>query len=93
MRRRLATAVVVVAGILCAVYLGDYAVLRYRLARNSALGKVTVYRYYAIQKKANKVEYVFQGTEDVTCVHALFPHMSYSPCWYAERHTEKRTEI
>jgi len=93
MRRRLATAAVVVIAMFGAIYVGDYAVLRFRAARNVALGKVTVYRYYAIQKKANKVEYVFQGAEDVTCVHALFPHMSYSPCWYVERHTEKRTDI
>jgi hypothetical protein len=94
MRRRLAIGMFSVVGLLCALYAGDYAVLRYRAARNRGpFGTVTVYRYYAIQKKANKVEYVFNGTEDQTCVHALFSHMSYPPCWYLERHTEQRTNI
>jgi len=94
MRRKLAIVTVAVVGLLCAIYTGDYALLHYRSARNrQPFGTVTVYRYYAIQKKSNKVEYVFNGTENQTCVHSLFPHMSYRPCWYLERHTEKRTDI
>jgi len=94
MRPKLAIVIVAVIGFLCAIYAGDYAVWRYRAVRNRRpFGSVTVYRYYAIQKKANKVEYVFNGTENQTCVHSLFFHMSYQPCWYLERHTEKRTEI
>jgi hypothetical protein len=27
----------------------------------------------------------------VTCVHSLFPHMGYQPCWYLSRHSEQRT--
>jgi hypothetical protein len=94
MRRRLAIGTVSMIGLWCAIYAGDYAALRYREARNRGpFGTVIVYRYYAIQKKANKVEYVFNGTEDQTCVHSLFSHMHYRPCWYLERHTEKRTDI
>jgi hypothetical protein len=94
MRSKLVIGTVSVLGLLCVIYAGDYAVLRFRLAGNSsALGSVTVYRYYAIQKKANKVEYVFNGTENQTCAHSLFPHMNYRPCWYLERHSEQRTNI
>lgn len=51
MRRRLAIGTMTVIGLLCAVYAADYAVVRYRVARNRApSGTVTVYRYYAIQK-------------------------------------------
>ena len=94
MRRKLAIGILSVAGFLCIIYAGDYALLRYRAARNPGVfGSVTVYHYLAIQKKANKVEYVFNGTEDQTCVHSLFSHMGYRPCWYSERHTEQRTNI
>jgi len=76
------------------LYAGDYLALRYRmLKQQNPFGAVTVYRYYAIQKKANKVEYVFDGTENQTCVHSLFPHVGDRPCWYVQRHTEKKIEI
>jgi hypothetical protein len=78
----------------CLVYAGDYVVVRYRVARNRApFGTVTVYHYYAIQEKANRVQYVFNGTDNQICVHSLFPHMSHSPCWYVERHTEQLANI
>lgn len=93
-KRRLIAGPLALVGLLCAVYLGDYAVIRYRVAtKRGGLGTVTVYHYYAIQEKANKVQYVFNGSEDQTCVHALFPHMSYPPCWWVERHKEKRSDI
>jgi hypothetical protein len=22
-----------------------------------------------------------------SCIHAMFPHFGYTPCWYAVRHT------
>ncbi len=65
------------------------------MARNrGAFGTVTIYHYYdyAIQKKANKTEYVFKGS-DQTCVHSLLPHIGRSPCWYLQRHTEQRSDI
>jgi len=93
-KRALKIAPLLLFGLLCLVYLADYAVLKYRVAENrGALGTVTVYSYYAIQKKGNKVEYVFNGTQNETCVHTLFPHMGYAPCWYVERHREQRTDI
>jgi hypothetical protein len=79
--------------LLILLYAGDYLVLRYQKARGRAFGSVTIYRYYAIEKKANRVEYDAAGTENQTCVHTLFPQVGYIPCWYAERHTEKKIEI
>src|SRR5271168_1056658 len=49
---------------------------------------LTAPRVFAIAEKGNKTEYQIDAenpTQTVTCVHALFPHAGYSPCWQAER--------
>lgn len=81
----------VVAGV---IYLGDYAVLRYRIFRNQApYGTVTVNAYYAVPQKTGKMEYDFDSTQQQTCVNSLFPHMSYAPCWYLRKHTDKQIQL
>ncbi len=75
---------------LALLYLGDYAVVR---LRHEPTGTVTVRHYMAIQEKANRVEYVFNGAENETCAHSIFPQMGYPPCWYLSRHPEQRVEI
>jgi hypothetical protein len=80
--------------LLLALYTGDYLVLRYRMAKNrNPFGTVTISRYYVIQEKANKIEYVFLDSRPETCVHALFPHVGDLPCWYLNGHTERKIEI
>jgi hypothetical protein len=88
---RLLVAVVVLLGL---VYAGDYLSLRYRIPRSRAqFGSVTVREMYAIHEKNNKTEYQFTPPQDEVCVQSLFPHFGYSPCWYLQRHTEKRIDI
>ena len=72
------------------LYGGDYSIFR---LRHSPTGTVTVRRYLAIQEKANRVEYVFNGEQNQTCVQSLFPHMGSTPCWYLSRHSEQRVDI
>ena len=79
--------VAVLAGAL--FYFGDYGVLR---LRGTPTGTVVVRRYYAIQEKANRVEYVFDKNENQTCVRSLFAHLGYESCWYLSRHQEQRIE-
>jgi hypothetical protein len=79
--------------LLVLVYAGDYAVLRIRIARNTAYGSVTVRQYYAIQEKNNRTEYVFGSTQDQTCVNSLFGHQGLLPCWYLRRHPEQQVQI
>jgi hypothetical protein len=55
------------------------------------MGTVTIQRYDAISEKNNKTEFDFESPITVTCVHSLFPHMGYQPCWYLSRHSEQRT--
>jgi hypothetical protein len=79
-----------VIGCAIAIYSGDYLVFR---IRHEPTSTVTVRRYYAIQQKANRVEYVFNGEQNQTCVKALFPHLGSQPCWYLSRHAEQRIDI
>jgi hypothetical protein len=75
--------------LLAVVYGGDYAVFA---LRHEPTGTVAVRRYYAIQEKANRVEYVFDQERNQTCARALFPHRGYVPCWYLSRHAEQRVD-
>ncbi|MFY9912374.1 MAG: hypothetical protein WCF22_24110 [Candidatus Sulfotelmatobacter sp.] len=75
-------------------YAVDYCVFRYRVAENrKAFGQVTVQSYDAVQQKSGKTQFIFNPPEVQTCVHALFPHAGFVPCWYLERNTEPRTDI
>ena len=76
------------------VYVGDYALLRYRIARNwMPYGSVTVQVYYAVPQKTGKMEYDFQSSQPETCVTSLFPHIAHLPCWYARKHTDREIKL
>jgi len=74
-------------------YACDYGVLRYRMARGTGLGSVTVDTYYAIHQKNGKTEFQTLDPQPQTCVNSLFPHQGITPCWYLSRHPEKRIDI
>jgi hypothetical protein len=51
------------------------------------LETLTATRVLAIPEKGNKASYEIdqQNPEQtITCVHSLFPHSGYSPCWYVK---------
>ena len=76
------------------VYAGDYVLIRYRVAKNSnAYGTVRVRRYYAVTMKNGKPEYYFDQPTDQTCVHSLFPHLGYVPCWYLARKATQEVKM
>ena len=76
-----------------ALYICDYASIRYRLSKNhSPLGTVQIQRYYAVREKDRKTEFMFAEPETQTCVHSLFPHLGYRPCWYVGRRNVKRID-
>jgi hypothetical protein len=73
------------------IYMGEDVSVRYRIPRSrEPLGKVTVRRYGAIPQKAGKTEFIYEEPLVETCVHALFPHMGFAPCWYLQRQGEQR---
>jgi DNA-binding Lrp family transcriptional regulator len=83
-----------VLGVTALAYVVDYAVFRYRVARNrQPYGQITVTSYDAVPQKNGKTEFIFDPPQVQTCVNALFPRSGYVPCWYLQRHTEPRTNI
>jgi hypothetical protein len=76
------------------LYAGDYAILRYRIARHkNPFGAVTVTPEYVVHEKNGKTEYDFAQPQNQTCSHSLFPQAGYQPCWYLSRHTEQQIQI
>lgn len=90
--KRAAVAVILMAALL---YAGDDLLVRWKMAypkAGEAFGTVHMERLYAIPQKNGKIEYEFDAQQpEVTtpCVHALFPHMGNSPCWYLRRISQK----
>jgi hypothetical protein len=94
LKRLIAGIFLSVLGLAAAAYAVDYAVFRYRVAEDrQPFGQITVSRYYAIEQKSGKTQFIFQPPEAQSCVHSLFPRASFVPCWYLQRHTEQRTDI
>jgi hypothetical protein len=79
---------------LAALYGGDYLTIRARVWKGMApFGTVQIERYAAVHEKNGKTEFIFDQPETGTCVHSIFPHLGYAPCWYLNRHAEKKTDI
>lgn len=89
--RQILLAVILISG---AIYLLDYAVLRYRIATDKTpFGTVTVRVYYAVPRKDQKTEFLVGDPQEQTCVHSLLPHMGDLPCWYLATHKEQRVNM
>jgi hypothetical protein len=72
----------------------DWAVFEVRvMTKRNPYGSVTVDHYYAVGEKGGKTEFIFDPPQPQTCVHALFPHAGFSPCWYLSRHPEQKTDV
>lgn len=52
-----------------------------------------VRKVYAVKQKNGSTSFLFDDPAPESCVNALFPHSSASPCWYVSRHPEKRVEM
>lgn len=88
MKLRIVIAILI---ILALVYLADDLAIHYRILRSrEPFGTVTIQRYDAIAQKNGKTEFDFEAPVTQRCVHSLFPHMGYQPCWYLSRHAEQR---
>jgi hypothetical protein len=76
--------VLITAGAL--LYAGDFLWFEYRIHNakpNDPLETVTF--YYATAMKNRKVEVFYDQPQTQTCVHSLFPHQGYRPCWRFDR--------
>jgi len=86
---RVVLAIVVLSAVL---YAGDYLSVRYRMTKKMAsdpLDSMKIQRTYVIPHKDGRAEIIFGEPETQMCVHSLFPHMGYTPCWYMKRQAEK----
>ena len=93
MKRIVALVCLALAVLLALVWAGDYALLRYRMhTSRNPFGVVRVEPYYAVPRKDGRVEFLYQDPQDQTCVNSLFPRAGYAPCWYLNRHREKRID-
>jgi len=85
-------ALIIAAAVIALVYAADFAQFHLRTTgKNSgpAFGTVKMQPYYVIPHKGGKAEYIFGDPQDQTCIHALFPHSGYTPCWYLARQSAK----
>lgn len=77
---------------LAAVYAGDLLWLAIRSidpTPTNPYESMTRRRVLAIPQKNGKTSYQIDAerpTETLTCVHALFPHHGYPPCWKLKPH-------
>jgi len=81
---------IIALGTIAVAYATDYALLRHKMNQNhgaDALGSVT--SYYGTALKDGKMEIFTDQPQVETCVHSIFPHSGYRPCWYASRNTVK----
>ena len=85
--KRIPAAIAVLAVV---VYIGDYIVVR---LRSEPTATVQVTKLYAVLQKDGKTEYEAGEPEIQTCVNSIFPHMSYSPCWYVKRHRTQQVNL
>jgi len=94
LRIRLFEGMLVLATLALLAYVIDDLIFRYRVASSrNPFGSVTVQSYYAVGQKNGKTEYLFDPPQSQTCIHSLFSHAGYAPCWYLSRHSEQRTNI
>jgi hypothetical protein len=73
------------------VYIGDYLFVRFRMTRNLSgdpFESRMIERAYGIPHKNGSAEIVTDPPESETCVHSIFPHMGYEPCWYLNRNSK-----
>jgi len=75
---------------LALVFCADYVYVRIRMIHAKPADPfetITSLRILAIPEKNGKTEYETDARnpeQTVTCVHSLFPHYGYSPCWYVK---------
>src|SRR5262249_8782407 len=80
--------------ILGLLYIGDDLLVRYRMAHRVERDPLDQVTYYiATPLKNGRVEVFSDQPQTEVCVHALFPHLGYRPCWYVASHTVRRVSF
>jgi hypothetical protein len=79
-----------IGGVLIALaavcYAADFVWFEYRVRNAKPTDPLeTVTFYYATAMKNGKVEVFYDQPQTQTCVHSIFPHAGYRPCWRFNR--------
>jgi hypothetical protein len=69
-----------------ALFAGDWAVWRIRVARGGGMGQLQVSRIQVAPLKGNKEEYYSDGAAEVDCSRSIFPQAGAGACWWLARH-------
>ncbi|MBZ5659565.1 MAG: hypothetical protein LAO08_04095 [Acidobacteriia bacterium] len=99
MRLLLKRMLIAVAVLLAVAYVYDYLSVLHRKAahmQGDPFDSVTYPHLLAIPQKGNRVEYALDAQSPMMtepCVHSLFPHEGYSPCWYVSRKAQSPTPM
>jgi hypothetical protein len=89
-------AAVALVAALIVIYAGDFLWLHYRIWKprpNDPFASIKLDRFYAITQKNGREDYEPADTQSVTCVHSIFPHSGFSPCWYVVRQNGKPIQM
>jgi hypothetical protein len=81
---------------LALLYAGDAFSVHSRMSHKTAvdpLETTTVRPLYDVPRKDGKDEFDFGDPVTQTCIHSLFPHLGYMPCWYLNRQNQKPIPI
>lgn len=76
----------VLVALVAVAYAGDFVWFEFRIHNakpNDPLETVTF--FYATGVKGGKVEVFYDQPQTQICVHAIFPHRGYRPCWRFNR--------
>jgi hypothetical protein len=85
--------------LLATAYGYDFASVRRRVSAQKPGDPFDVVTYphiLAIPQKGNKVDYELDAQspmESDPCIHSLFPHYGYTPCWYVLRKSKTFTQM
>ena len=75
-------------GLAVLLYSGDTAYIHYLKSHpelGGAFGTVRILPLYSVPQKNGREEIYLGDAETDTCVHSIFPHFGYAPCWYLNR--------
>jgi hypothetical protein len=86
MKRTLGKIVIGLIAALAVIYVGDWAVWRFRVAMGGGMSTVSVSSIIVTRLKDNKDEYDWDGTADVACSRSIFPQAGSGACWWLRRH-------
>jgi hypothetical protein len=78
------------------LWIGDAMYVRERMAHKTEVDPVDTIKIrplYLVPRKDGRAELDFGDPETQMCVHSLFPHLGYDPCWYVVRQSRKPIPI